>query len=185
MFPYLIAGAIGFVVAKLFEEDESPKYADGGKVIDNLDSWIIGATSIIESNNTLNEIQSEFNNEIPNELKYEGFLYRFIGCKNKNECREIIKNGFNVFPAQKIYSASRTLDGAMTSYRNMRRKKRYKYFIIFKFYVSESDVLLDVSKTYNYFGIKQRKYTEEEEVIVLSEKIPHISKENIIKTDFE
>jgi len=30
MIPYLIAGAIGFVVAKLFEEDEEPKYADGG-----------------------------------------------------------------------------------------------------------------------------------------------------------
>jgi hypothetical protein len=33
MFPYLIAGAIGFAVAKLFEEDEAPKYADGGSVL--------------------------------------------------------------------------------------------------------------------------------------------------------
>jgi len=33
MFPYLIAGAIGFVVAKLFEEDEAPKYADGGSIL--------------------------------------------------------------------------------------------------------------------------------------------------------
>jgi GNAT superfamily N-acetyltransferase len=33
MFPYLIAGAIGFVVAKLFEEDESPKFEDGGSVL--------------------------------------------------------------------------------------------------------------------------------------------------------
>ncbi len=33
MFPYLIAGAIGFVVAKLFEEDEAPKYDDGGSVL--------------------------------------------------------------------------------------------------------------------------------------------------------
>lgn len=32
MLPYLIAGAIGFVVAKLLEEDKSPKYADGGQV---------------------------------------------------------------------------------------------------------------------------------------------------------
>ena len=32
MLPYLIAGAIGFVVAKIFEEDEAPKYADGGDV---------------------------------------------------------------------------------------------------------------------------------------------------------
>ena len=35
MFPYLIAGAIGFVVAKLFEEDETPKYSDGGIVPTN------------------------------------------------------------------------------------------------------------------------------------------------------
>jgi hypothetical protein len=33
MFPYLIAGAIGFVVAKLFEEDETLKYDDGGSVL--------------------------------------------------------------------------------------------------------------------------------------------------------
>jgi GNAT superfamily N-acetyltransferase len=30
MIPYLIAGAIGFVVAKIFDEDEAPKYEDGG-----------------------------------------------------------------------------------------------------------------------------------------------------------
>ena len=33
MLPYLIAGAIGFAVAKIFEEDEAPKYADGGSVL--------------------------------------------------------------------------------------------------------------------------------------------------------
>jgi hypothetical protein len=33
MFPYLIAGVIGYGIAKLFEEDESPKYADGGSVL--------------------------------------------------------------------------------------------------------------------------------------------------------
>ena len=33
MLPYLIAGAIGFVVAKLLEEDEAPKYDDGGSVL--------------------------------------------------------------------------------------------------------------------------------------------------------
>ena len=33
MIPYLIAGAIGFVVAKIFDEDEAPKYADGGSVL--------------------------------------------------------------------------------------------------------------------------------------------------------
>ena len=33
MIPYLIAGAIGFVVAKIFDEDEAPKYDDGGSVL--------------------------------------------------------------------------------------------------------------------------------------------------------
>ena len=33
MLPYLIAGAIGYAVAKLLEEDEAPKYADGGSVL--------------------------------------------------------------------------------------------------------------------------------------------------------
>ena len=33
MFPYLIAGVIGYGIAKLFEEDESPKYDDGGSVL--------------------------------------------------------------------------------------------------------------------------------------------------------
>jgi hypothetical protein len=33
MLPYLIAGAIGYGIAKLFEEDKAPKYADGGSVL--------------------------------------------------------------------------------------------------------------------------------------------------------
>jgi hypothetical protein len=33
MIPFIIAGAIGYAVAKIFEEDEAPKYADGGSVL--------------------------------------------------------------------------------------------------------------------------------------------------------
>jgi len=33
MLPYLIAGAIGYGIAKLFEDDKAPKYADGGSVL--------------------------------------------------------------------------------------------------------------------------------------------------------
>jgi ribosomal protein S18 acetylase RimI-like enzyme len=32
MIPYIIAGAIGFVIAKALEEDEAPKYDDGGSI---------------------------------------------------------------------------------------------------------------------------------------------------------
>jgi hypothetical protein len=35
MLPYLIAGAIGYGIAKLFEEDKTPKYADGGLIAPN------------------------------------------------------------------------------------------------------------------------------------------------------
>lgn len=33
MLPYLIAGAIGYGIAKLFEDDKAPKYVDGGSVL--------------------------------------------------------------------------------------------------------------------------------------------------------
>ena len=32
MLPYLIAGAIGYGIAKLFEEDKASKFADGGQL---------------------------------------------------------------------------------------------------------------------------------------------------------
>jgi len=35
MLPYLIAGAIGYGIAKLFEDDKAPKYADGGLIAPN------------------------------------------------------------------------------------------------------------------------------------------------------
>ena len=35
MLPYLIAGAIGYGIAKLFEEDKLSKYADGGLIAPN------------------------------------------------------------------------------------------------------------------------------------------------------
>jgi len=40
MLPYLIAGAIGFGIAKLFEDDETPKYDDGGKLADNIFDYL-------------------------------------------------------------------------------------------------------------------------------------------------
>jgi hypothetical protein len=35
MLPYLIAGAIGYGIAKLLEDDKAPKYADGGLLTEN------------------------------------------------------------------------------------------------------------------------------------------------------
>ena len=44
MLPYLIAGAIGFAVAKLFEEDETPKYDDGGQVDTDIPRYLYHTT---------------------------------------------------------------------------------------------------------------------------------------------
>ena len=67
MLPYLIAGAIGFVVAKLFEEDETPNFADGGSV-----------GNIIVTNE-----YEEFDSEVFNELEDE-ILYGFV-VKDENK----------------------------------------------------------------------------------------------------
>ena len=40
MFPYLIAGAIGYAVAKIFEDDKTPKYADGGLMVGQYEDLI-------------------------------------------------------------------------------------------------------------------------------------------------
>jgi hypothetical protein len=44
MLPYLIAGAIGFVVGKLLEEDEAPKYANGGLVDTDIPRYLYHTT---------------------------------------------------------------------------------------------------------------------------------------------
>jgi len=52
MLPYLIAGAIGFVVGKLLEEDEAPKYADGGELLsDNMKKHISNLNELLKNHN--------------------------------------------------------------------------------------------------------------------------------------
>ena len=48
MFPYLIAGAIGFAVAKIFESDETPKLEEGGDIdYSNFRTSVIGLVFIV------------------------------------------------------------------------------------------------------------------------------------------
>ena len=54
MFPYLIAGAIGFAVAKIFENDKSTKYADGGELLsDEMEKHISYLNELLQNNNEL------------------------------------------------------------------------------------------------------------------------------------
>lgn len=68
MFPYLIAGAIGYAVAKIFESDEEPKYEDGGSVIDK--SEILKAISENKKININGLIFSSFFNLSTKKMEY-------------------------------------------------------------------------------------------------------------------
>ena len=59
-------------------------------------------------------------------------------------------------------------------------KNRYKYYVVFKFDVTFDDVLFDINKLIDYVGLDENRFKDEEEVLVLSDKIPTISKNNII-----
>ena len=92
MLPYLIAGAIGYAVAKIFEEDEAPKYADGGS-IDGFDKYkfLINISNIdlvdYEYNiqyHSLYEELKKINNELGN----------WDSPKFTNEIDKLIKNRF-------------------------------------------------------------------------------------------
>ena len=77
MLPYLIAGAIGFVVGKLLEEDEAPKYADGGNM--NEEELIIEE---LKNNKLLEDyltgqLIGKDNNQLYDSLK------KYIPLKNK------------------------------------------------------------------------------------------------------
>jgi hypothetical protein len=52
---------------------------------------------------------------------------------------------------------------------------------VFKFNVNNDDVLFDINNVIDYIGLDENRFRDEEEVLVLSNKIPHIPKENIIK----
>jgi hypothetical protein len=103
MLPYLIAGAIGFAVAKLFEEDETPKYDEGG-LVGNIFTQIIyyallnteTDTEVYAEGNDLEEIQKQYNSIISSDFNnpnsnYNSKLlesrinqYEFIGGDDLN-----------------------------------------------------------------------------------------------------
>jgi hypothetical protein len=103
MLPYLIAGAIGFAVAKLFEEDETPKYDEGG-LVGNIFTQIIyyallnteTYTEVYAEGNDLEEIQKQYNSIISSDFNnpnsnYNSKLlesrinqYEFIGGDDLN-----------------------------------------------------------------------------------------------------
>jgi len=99
--------------------------------------------------------------------------------KRKDLYDFFLKTGFNVFPNQKYYGCSKTLDG-IEIVKQKTLRKRYKYFVIFKIYVTKDDVLFDVNKMIDYMGLDEDSFKGEQEVLIKSDKIPSMNKENII-----
>lgn len=135
--------------------------------------------NIKDSAENIEIFKRHFNNNIPNELKYEGTLYRIVQTQNKDLYNRFLKQGFSSLPLQKYYPCSKTLNG-IEEVKRKTLKKRYKYYVVFKFDVTFDDVLFDINKLIDYIGLDENRFRNEEEVLVLSEKIPHISKNNII-----
>ena len=70
MFPYLIAGAIGFAVAKIFESDETPKLEEGGDIdYSNFRTSVIG---LVNDNKVLILQRGSTANWMPNKWSIVG-----------------------------------------------------------------------------------------------------------------
>lgn len=164
---------------KTYKEYINEEVKSALKIFKTKLAFHLAGGNISDSIENIEIFKNYFNNSIPNELKYEGTLYRLIQTTRKDMYNFCIKTGFNVYPNQKYYACSKTLDGIEYAKQKMLRR-RYKYFVIFKFDVTEDDVLFDVNKMIDYIGLDENRFKKEEEVIVLSDKIPYISKNNIV-----
>jgi hypothetical protein len=146
---------------------------------DKLLNHLAGGT-IVDSVENIDVFNKYFKGNIPQELKYEGALYRVFQTKSKPLYEKVLKNGFNVLENQKYYACSKSLKG-IKSVLLKTSKRSYKYYILFKFNVNNDDVLFDINKVIDFIGLDENRFRDEEEVLVLSNKIPHIPKENIVK----
>jgi len=124
-----------------------------------------------------------FDNKIPDNLKYKGTVYRIMQFRTKDFYNKILKKGMIPLQNQMFWSCTKYLKST-EDVKKLTWYKKYKYFIIFKFDVDYDDVLFDVNKMKNYIwgvGHSFTRYSEENEVIVLTKNIKEIPKENIIE----
>ena len=149
------------------------------QIKDKLLNHLVGG-SIIDSVENIDLFLNYFDGNIPDELKYEGSLYRVVQTTSKPLYNKILKNGFNVLPNQKYYACSKSMKG-IKSVILKTSKRGYKYYIIFKFDVYKDDVLFDMNKMIDFLGIDENRFTDEDEVLVLSSKVPFLSTDKIIK----
>lgn len=139
---------------------------------------LLGGT-ILDSVENLSFFYDYFDGNIPQNLKYEGKLYRILQMYDKQQFNKILKGGAKSFLNQKYFSCSKTLEG-IEEVKRKTWKKKYKYFVLFEFNVLKEEVLFDVNKVIDYIDLNENRFKQEEEVLVLSEKVPFLNPNNII-----
>lgn len=150
---------------------------------DNIFRNHLAGGKIIDSQKLIDATLHYFDNNIPNDLKYKGTVYRVMQFRTKEQYNRILKKGMVALENQKFWSCAKYLK-SIEDVKKYTSHKRYKYFIIFQFDVDYNDVLFDVNKMKDYIwglGHSFTRYSEENEVLVLTKNIKIVPKENIIE----
>ena len=143
-------------------------------------SHINGTLKLKDSYKLVEYSQEYFNWKIPNDLKYEGVVYRMLQFNTEEQYRNVLKNGFIKYNSQRYWSCTKDIKSINYIQKNLIHKK-YKYYIIFKFDVHYNDVLFDLNKMYYYLNPDRVSwvYSDENEVIVLTDNFPEMSTDYI------
>jgi hypothetical protein len=146
-----------------------------------LHQHISGTLSWNESYKLVEYCQSYFNWKIPQNLKYQGDVYRIFQFKDYefDTYQSILKNGVSSHEKQRYWSCTKDIE-SIEKIKKFLSHNQYTYYIIFKFDVKYNDVLFDINKMYDYLYNTTSEYVDENEVIVLSWKLT-LPPENIIK----
>jgi hypothetical protein len=140
---------------------------------------ISGKLPIKDSYKLVEYAQDYFNWKIPNDLKYEGPVYRVVQYKTKENYKELLKKGMAPIQTQRYWSCAKDLN-SIERVKSFTSHKRYKYFITYKFDVTYNDVLFDMNKMYKYLFGCFSEYKDENEVVVLTTNFQKILPENIV-----
>jgi len=164
---------------EIFESQFHPRY----DTFENIFRNHLAGGHIKDSQKLIDATLYQFDNEIPDDLKYKGTVYRVMQARTKSHYNKILKKGMIPLETQKIWSCSKYLQ-SIRNVKSFTSHKKYKYFVTFKFDVDYDDVLFDVNKMKDYIwgiGHPFTRYSQENEIIVLTKNFKIIPPENIIE----
>lgn len=107
---------------------------------------------------------TDYFDEVPERLLYEGELYRFVFFNNEDEYKNALKNGVK---------CDNRNDGFLRCTKSLDQQEiiidqlgaGYEYYIIFDAYSTYENCIFDVNKMCEEFGV-DNSYEHEEEVII-------------------